>query len=189
MSTEKKEALTRAKYLNSAIFLTFFSVDVSIRVRSQNFFSWCILGLNYISQLLITSIHSGNTKKSTQPTIYWFSLNAVYTFPAASFSTRSSPLCIPISYQIRSSVRHTVSHASKQTLRKEGQNSYYFLRSMCHVVNGRWVEVKSRSIFVFPFSVSITLSKEAHVNWPRKKRWKTIMGAMRLREMSLLLDL
>lgn len=51
------------------------------------------------------------------------------------------------------------------------------------------MEVKSRSIFVFPFSVSITLSKEAHVNWLRKKRWKTIMGAMRLREMSLLLDL
>lgn len=96
-------------------------------------------------------------------------LHAAY-LSFSRLSSHSSLFYTIISYQILGSAQHTVSYASKQMLQKGEQNSYYFLRSMCQVVNGRWVEVKSRSIFIFPFSVSFTLSKEAHVNWLRKER-------------------
>lgn len=72
-----------------------------------------------------------------------------YTFPLACFYPIL--LCSTSSFPIEFLGEHSVSYASKQMLQKGEQNSYYFLRSMCQVVNGRWVEVKSRSIFILPF--------------------------------------
>lgn len=77
-------------------------------------------------------------------------------------SSHFSLLYTIISHQILSSLQHTVSYASKQEKKKKkrrrtGEGSQIhitFCVFACQVINGRWVEVKSGSIFIFPSSVS-----------------------------------
>lgn len=117
----------------------------------------------YIGELLYELLHEHTPLVNRLIALWIWHLFVLPPF----IPVRSTPRC-PIEFN---SVQHAVSYVSKQMHQKWEQNLYYFfLRSVCQVVNGRWVEVKSGSILIFPSSVSFTLSKEAHVNWVWKER-------------------
>lgn len=77
--------------------------------------------------------------------------HAAYTFPQPAFIPFFSALHhnFPSNSQLTST--YCIICLKAKCYRMGEPNSYYFPRSMCQVINGRWVEVKSRSIFIFPF--------------------------------------